>query len=55
MAIRPIDLTDEWAPRNLTICVRRAAELPVYARRLVEHLASASELPGGVAGISVQI
>jgi hypothetical protein len=28
----------------LTICVRRLADLPVYARQLVEHLA-ASELP----------
>jgi DNA-binding transcriptional LysR family regulator len=40
MAIRPIALTDEWAIRNLTICVRRAEALPVYARRLVEHLAT---------------
>jgi DNA-binding transcriptional LysR family regulator len=25
MAIRPVDLTDEWAVRHLTICVRRVA------------------------------
>jgi DNA-binding transcriptional LysR family regulator len=40
MAIRPIALSDEWAMRNLTICMRRAEALPVYARRLVEHLAA---------------
>jgi DNA-binding transcriptional LysR family regulator len=40
MAIRRVELTDEWALRNLMICVRRLAELPVYARRLVHHLAA---------------
>jgi DNA-binding transcriptional LysR family regulator len=40
MAIRNIELTDEWAPRNLTICVRRHADLPIHARDLVHHLAA---------------
>jgi DNA-binding transcriptional LysR family regulator len=40
MAIHRIELTDEWAVRRLTICVRRQADLPVYARELVRHLAA---------------
>jgi len=39
MSIHRIELTDEWAVRRLTICVRRQANLPVYARELVRHLA----------------
>ncbi|HEY1299369.1 MAG TPA: LysR substrate-binding domain-containing protein, partial [Stellaceae bacterium] len=39
MAIRPAELSDAWAVRRLTICVRREAELPVYARELFHHLA----------------
>jgi DNA-binding transcriptional LysR family regulator len=39
MSIRRIELTDEWAVRKLTICVRRQADLPLYARELVRHLA----------------
>ena len=38
-AIHRIELIDEWAVRKLTICVRRRADLPIYARELVEHLA----------------
>jgi DNA-binding transcriptional LysR family regulator len=38
MAITAVDLTDEWARRNLTICVRALADLPPYAQQLVEHL-----------------
>lgn len=45
MAIRRIDLSDEWALRKLTICVRRQDELPVYARRLVQHLAADADAP----------
>jgi len=33
-----VALTDPWAERELKICVRKLAELPPYARRLVEHL-----------------
>ena len=39
MSIHRIELVDEWAVRKLTICVRRLADLPVYARELVRHLA----------------
>src|SRR5271166_6354826 len=39
MSIHKIELTDEWAIRKLTICVRRQADLPIYARELVRHLA----------------
>jgi DNA-binding transcriptional LysR family regulator len=39
MSIQRIELTDEWAVRKLTICVRRSADLPTYARELVRHLA----------------
>jgi molybdate transport repressor ModE-like protein len=42
MAIHRIELADEWALRNLTICIRRAADLPIYARDLVRHLAALS-------------
>jgi DNA-binding transcriptional LysR family regulator len=42
MAIVPVALTDAWAARALTICVRRLAELPPYARDLVAHLRSAA-------------
>jgi DNA-binding transcriptional LysR family regulator len=38
MAIVPIALSDSWALRELKICVRDVAELPPYARQLVEHL-----------------
>jgi DNA-binding transcriptional LysR family regulator len=34
----PVALTDPWAERALTICIRKLGELPPYARRLVEHL-----------------
>jgi hypothetical protein len=42
MAIATIGLADAWAVRELTICIRRLAELPPYARQLVEHLRSAA-------------
>jgi DNA-binding transcriptional LysR family regulator len=38
MAIAAVALTDAWAARELTICVRSTRELPPYARQLVEHL-----------------
>jgi DNA-binding transcriptional LysR family regulator len=38
MAIKAVDLTDPWALRDLTICVRDFAALPPYARQLVEHM-----------------
>ncbi|MBV9955740.1 MAG: LysR family transcriptional regulator [Pseudolabrys sp.] len=38
MAIKIIELTDPWAVRELTICVRDIDALPPYARQLVEHM-----------------
>ncbi|HEY8539731.1 MAG TPA: LysR substrate-binding domain-containing protein, partial [Steroidobacteraceae bacterium] len=33
-----IQLTDDWALRNLTICVRKLEDLPTYAQELVRDL-----------------
>jgi molybdate transport repressor ModE-like protein len=33
-----IELTDDWALRKLTICVRRQEDLPNYAQQLLKHL-----------------
>jgi DNA-binding transcriptional LysR family regulator len=38
MAISSVRLTDAWALRELSICVRDLATLPPYARQLVDHL-----------------
>lgn len=38
MALSVVDLADEWAVRELTICVRAMDELRPYARRLVDAL-----------------
>jgi DNA-binding transcriptional LysR family regulator len=38
MAITAVRLTDPWALRELTICVRDVDVLPPYARQLVDHL-----------------
>ena len=38
MAISAVRLTDAWALRELTICVRDVDALPPYARQLVDHL-----------------
>jgi DNA-binding transcriptional LysR family regulator len=40
MALKVIELANDWAVRRLTICVRREADLPVYARDLVRYLAA---------------
>lgn len=40
MALRPIELEEPWAFRNLRICVRRFADLPAYTRALVESIRS---------------
>jgi DNA-binding transcriptional LysR family regulator len=42
MGIAVVDLTEPWATRDLTICVRALTELPPLARQLVEHLRSGS-------------
>ena len=38
MAINAVELTDPWALRDLTICVRDYKALPPYARQLVDHM-----------------
>lgn len=38
MAITSVALTDAWAERDLTLCMRSFANLPAYARELVAHL-----------------
>ena len=38
MAIRAIDLTDAWALRELTICIRDFDALPPYAQQLANHM-----------------
>jgi DNA-binding transcriptional LysR family regulator len=38
MRIRAVPLSDPWARRQLTICVRRLDDLPPHARQLIEHL-----------------
>jgi DNA-binding transcriptional LysR family regulator len=38
MAVTVVALTDAWAVRELTICVRSLQGLPAFARELVEHL-----------------
>lgn len=41
MGIVAVALTDPWAVRDLTICVRGMHDLPPFARLLVEHLRAA--------------
>jgi DNA-binding transcriptional LysR family regulator len=41
MAVKAVALTDAWAVRELTICVRDISALPPYARQLVEHMRAA--------------
>jgi len=41
MGIVAVTLSDPWAVRDLTICVRNMQELPPFARQLVEHLRAA--------------
>lgn len=41
MAIKALDLSDPWALRELTICVRDFNALPHYAQQLVEHMRAA--------------
>ena len=43
MTLRRIELTDDWAIRRLTICVRKLKDLPTYAQELVRHLAAPAE------------
>ena len=38
MAIKAVQLTDAWALRDLSICVRDYKALLLYARQLVDHM-----------------
>jgi DNA-binding transcriptional LysR family regulator len=38
MAVAKVALTDPWAIRELTVCLRSLRELPAYARMFVDHL-----------------
>ena len=40
--IVPVELSDPWAVRELTICIRKLDELPPFARQLVAHLRAAA-------------
>lgn len=44
MSLALVRLSDEWAVRNLNICVRRFDALPSFARELVDFLSSDSGL-----------
>src|SRR6202142_4259948 len=46
MQIAAVPLSDPWAVRDLTICVRKLSELPLYARQFVEHLRAKTKSPG---------
>ncbi|MDB5447456.1 MAG: transcriptional regulator, LysR family, partial [Phenylobacterium sp.] len=41
MALGVVELTDDWALRELRICVRNLDDLGLYARELVESLRAA--------------
>lgn len=38
MPVAMVDLSDPWATRDLTLCIRSMAALPPFARQLVNHL-----------------
>lgn len=38
MGLRLVSLTDSWATRRMSVCVRQYATLPAPARQLVDHL-----------------
>jgi DNA-binding transcriptional LysR family regulator len=43
MALHRIELTDDWALRNLTICVRKLTDLPTHAQELVRDLTAKTQ------------
>lgn len=45
LTLHRIELADDWAPRRLSICVRKLSDLPTYAQELVRHLAAPAEIP----------
>jgi len=38
MSIRTLRLRDEWAVREMCVCVSERDALPTYARKLLDHL-----------------
>lgn len=48
MAITSVALTDAWAERDLTICMRSLDELPAYSRELVAHLRAGADDQRGI-------
>lgn len=48
MAISVVALTDAWALRELTICIRALEALPPYARQLVEHMRASAAPQRGI-------
>jgi hypothetical protein len=50
MQLHVIELSDEWALRNLMICVRSLRDLPIYAQDLVKSLAQPLDMDVWVAG-----
>jgi DNA-binding transcriptional LysR family regulator len=51
MAIRVIPLTDTWALRHLTICVRSFRSLPVHAQRLAREKVPSSRFDLSMTGM----
>jgi DNA-binding transcriptional LysR family regulator len=49
MQLHLIELSDEWALRNLMICVRSLRDLPIYAQDLVKSLAQPLDMEVWVA------
>lgn len=49
MQLHVIELSDEWALRNLMICVRSLRDLPIYAQDLVKSLAQPLDMEMWVA------
>lgn len=45
MRLRIVRLTDAWADRELYLCVRKTAQLPGYARKLLAHLGAYAQTP----------
>jgi hypothetical protein len=43
MGLRPVPLTDAWASRRMSVCVRHYAALTAPARALVDHLTAAAK------------
>jgi DNA-binding transcriptional LysR family regulator len=46
MGLRLVCLTDPWATRRMSVCVRQYATLPAPARQLVDHLVKTGDGPG---------